>query len=314
SDRHRFHYPHRREDSEKPPPHLLARGLFDHVRAERHGDRAHGVRSFDGQRDGLVRPDRNDVGDVVEGRSAVPGDVEDPIARLEPPGRRAIADHRSDRIGLRGADEREESCENGDREDEIGQGTGQHNQKSLPYRAKLECFVAKLRWDLLEIRGIARGAHVADELHVAAERQPGDLPAGPLLVCPTSELMAEADRKGFRRDAEQTGHEVMAELVEEDERPERADEGDEHEPERRLREHQWQLSLINASAWDRVVRSISNTSSIVRGAGASPRWSASSTSAAISAKPSRPARKPATATSLAALSTTGAAPPASNAW
>ena len=38
----------------------------------------------------------------------------------------------------------------------------------------------------------------------------------------------------------------MAELVEEDERPERANERDQDQPEGRLRKHQWQLAFIMA--------------------------------------------------------------------
>ena len=90
----------------------------------------------------------------------------------------------------------------------------------------------------LGLAGHARRAHVADELHIAAERQPADLPAGAPLVGPAGDLAAEADRKALRPDAEPARDEIMAELVDEDERPERRQEGDEDEPDGRLGKHQ----------------------------------------------------------------------------
>ena len=54
---------------------------------------------------------------------------------------------------------------------------------------------------LLEVRRIARRGHVADELHIAAERQPGDLPPRALPVGPADQLAAEADREGLRRES-----------------------------------------------------------------------------------------------------------------
>ena len=92
--------------------------------------------------------------------------------------------------------------------------------------------------------GLLAGRHVADELHVAAEREPGDFPARALLIGPAEQLAAEADREHLGRNLEQTRDEIMAELVKEHERPQRADEGDQGQPERRLRKHQWQTAFI----------------------------------------------------------------------
>src|SRR6185312_7590068 len=162
--------------------------------------------------------------------------------------------------------------------------------------------------------GIARRAHVANEFDVAPERQPGDLPASALPVGPADQLASEADGKGLRRNAEQPPDEIVAELMEEDERSQRANERDEDQPERRVGKHQWQLSVISASTRERAARSTSITCSMDAGAGSSDCCSARSTHGAISAKRSRSARKAATATSFAALRTIGAAPPASSAW
>ena len=208
----------------------------------------------------------------------------------------------------------QEGGEDHDREQEIGHRAGQDDEEALPHRPQLEGPVAQFRRDMVEVAGIARRAHVADELHIAAERQPGDLPARALAVGPAEQLAAEADREDLRRDAEQAGDEIMAELVEEDERPERA-------ARRRpgsARAAAAEASVARppssrASTRERVARSISSTSSIESGSGKVRARSASSTIAAISRKPIRPARKAATATSLAALRTIGAAPPASSA-
>src|SRR5687767_14271572 len=100
--------------------------------------------------------------------------------------------------------------------------------------------------------GRARGIHVADKADIAAQRQPADLPARASAVGPPCDLAPEADREGLRADAEPAADEVMAELVEEDERPDRADERDQDEPQRRLLEHQWQRALISAAVASRV--------------------------------------------------------------
>ena len=115
--------------------------------------------------------------------------------------------------------------------------------------------------------GSLAGRHVADEFHIAAKRQPADLPPRALPVGPADDLAAEADREGLRRDAEQPRDQIMAKLVEEDERAERANEGHQHEPQGWIGQHrQGQLAVIMASARSRVTRSISRTSLIERGA------------------------------------------------
>ena len=42
----------------------------------------------------------------------------------------------------------------------------------------------------------ARGIHVADELHISAERDRRDLPAGAVAVIPPDQFRPETDREG----------------------------------------------------------------------------------------------------------------------
>ena len=78
--------------------------------------------------------------------------------------------------------------------------------------------------------GLAHRIHIADELHIAAERQPADLPSGAAPVCPAGDLPSEADRKFLGADPEQPRDPIMAELVKQHERADRAQEGDDNEP------------------------------------------------------------------------------------
>src|SRR5688572_4238944 len=105
----------------------------------------------------------------------------------------------------------------------------------------------------------------------------------------------------------------MAQLVDDDQRPDREQEGDDDEPERGLGKHQAAISLISPSANALASRSMSITSAMDWGAGTLIRLTASSTVRTMSRKPMRRARKAATATSLAALRTIGADPLASRA-
>src|SRR6476469_6066074 len=100
----------------------------------------------------------------------------------------------------------------------------------------------------------------------------------------------------------------MAKLVEEDERAERTNEREQDEPKRRMPNHQSQLAFKADSTCSRVMRSISSTCSIDCGLTVSARCSASSTISEISVNRTDPARKRATATSLAAFSTIGVDP------
>src|SRR5262249_35205047 len=154
--------------------------------------------------------------------------------------------------------------------------------------------------DSLEISRITRGAHVADEPDIPAEREPGDLPACSLAVCPANEFVAETDREGLRGNPEQSRDQIMAEFVEENERAQRADERDQDQPKGWMGKHcQEQFAfIIMARACSRVTRSISSTSPIERGASYFASASVRSASREISGKPISPSRKLATAISL----------------
>ena len=116
-------------------------------------------------------------------------------------------------------DQGEERREDEDREQEIGGWSGKDDEEALPDRPDLESPVAQLLGGMsLEVAGIARRGHVADELDIAAERQPADFPARALLVGPAEHFAPEADREGLGRNPEPARDEIMAKLVEEDER------------------------------------------------------------------------------------------------
>ena len=72
----------------------------------------------------------------------------------------------------------------------------------------------------------ARRVHVAGELDIAAERQPADLPARAAPVGPAGDLAAEADREDVGLHPEQAAGEIMAELVDEDQRPDHEQEAE----------------------------------------------------------------------------------------
>src|SRR3954447_17487129 len=130
----------------------------------------------------------------------------------------------------------------------------------------------------VEFGRIAGGSHIADELDVPAKRQPRDFPPCSLAVGPTDYLAAEPDRERLRRNTEQPGDEIMAELLKENERAEHANECDQDQPEGRLGKHvQLQLAFIMARTDSRVTRSTSSTSSIERGTSKFDSPSASST-------------------------------------
>ena len=61
----------------------------------------------------------------------------------------------------------------------------------------------------------ARGILVAEEFHVAAKRNGGDLPARAVAVVEAGELGAKADRKYQHPDAAPARHQEMAKLVKE---------------------------------------------------------------------------------------------------
>src|SRR4029079_1007028 len=270
------------------------------------------VTALQNDRRPLARPKHHEIGDILEARCVPVRNRKDAVARLKPGLLRdaAFGDTRDEIIRPRRADRREEGGENDDRQQKIRGWPGQHDEEALPDWAQGEGTITVLGRDRVLVDRAAYRAHVADEAHVTAQRQPADFPARALLVGPAGDFMAESDREGLGRTAQPARQQIVAELMKEDERAERTDECDQDKPQWRLRQHQCHSSVIDASTRVRVVRSISSTSAIDWGAARADSASACSTARAISGKRIRPLRKPSTATSFAALSTTGAAPPA----
>jgi len=132
--------------------------------------------------------------------------------------------------GARHPERREEDCEDHDREEEIGHRSGQHDQEALPHRFQVEASRAQLLGDAVLVGRDAGGILIADELDESAERQPADLPPSTASVGPADDLAAEAEREGLGADPERLADQIMAELMNEDERPDGADERDEDEP------------------------------------------------------------------------------------
>src|SRR6185312_11168410 len=124
--------------------------------------------------------------------------------------------------------------------------------------------------------------HVARELDIAAERQRRELPARAPPVGEAGDLAAEADRERIRLDPEQPPDEVVAEFVDDHQRPEDQQESDKPHPDRGgLKQGQMRSSM--AAARRRVARSRSKTSARSNGAGGKLPWSrACATNAQIS--------------------------------
>ena len=117
--------------------------------------------------------------------------------------------------GSRNVEGHEERRKDQDCEQEIGCRSSKNDQEALPHGPQLECLVAQMLRDAVELGRVARRGHVADELHIAAKRQPGDLPASPLTVGTAKDFVPEADRKCLGRDLEETRDEIVTELVRE---------------------------------------------------------------------------------------------------
>ena len=116
------------------------------------------------------------------------------------------------------AENAEDSGENDDGEQEIGNRAGRHDGRALGERLALEASLALLLGQLLERPAAAAGARdvlVVDELHVAAERDPRDLPPRAVPVGEADDLGPEADREGLDAHPAPARHEEMAELVDE---------------------------------------------------------------------------------------------------
>ena len=88
----------------------------------------------------LAWPQADGAVDILERIGLTPGDCDNPIAGLEPGfGCRAFLDNIADlRRGARNAVGGEERREYGDREQEVGERTGEDDEEALPRRARVE--------------------------------------------------------------------------------------------------------------------------------------------------------------------------------
>ena len=100
-------------------------------------------------------------------------------------------------------------------------GPGGDDHRALPERLRMEPVILATCHRLAPrvLVGHRGGVHVALELDVAAQRQRGELPARAAPVGKTRQLLAEADRERLGLHAEQPPGEVVAELVQRDQRP-----------------------------------------------------------------------------------------------
>src|SRR5690606_8972029 len=204
--------------------------------------------------------------------------------------------------------------EDQEREQEVHQHAGRDHQRPRGQRLGLELPRTRRRLCLHETHVGDRRARAvlvlaafdplhllhAGHLHVATERQPRDDVFG-LAPPEAPQLGAESDREARHRDVHGLGRHEVAELVDEDEDTEdddRREDRDQHRPATTSRA----MALARPSASSRAPRE-----SIGAGSCAS---STRSITSGMRRSGSSPSRKLATATSLAALTTAGAVPPA----
>src|SRR5690606_19345418 len=171
-----------------------------------------------------------------------------------------------------------EHREHGYCEQEIEQWAGKHRGRPLPYRLHVEGYAPlRLAQPFLRFRaGWAGGrVHVADEFHIAAERNRAKLPASAVAVVEAGNFRAEANREGGDAYAAQPADQIVAHLVDEDHHGE-------HEQERHERSEE--ESLCAGSKADNIVQirtSVALTRAIAVAAKPAKRWRIASLAGAI---------------------------------
>ena len=123
----------------------------------------------------------------------------------------------------------EDAGENHYGQKEIGHRPGHHNGRALGHRLKHETlrFLAFVHGGkALGVRH-ARRILVAEEFHIAAERDGGDFPARVVAVVKANDLRPKADGKHQNPHAAPARDQEMAELVEEHDQAEDEEKGDE---------------------------------------------------------------------------------------
>src|SRR6185369_91853 len=178
-----------------------------------------GAAPVDGDRQRFAGADADDALHVGETSDRLAVDRHDEVARLEAGDLCGAV--RLDGVDARGcgllAGDHEDTGENHDGEDEIGDGAGSDNRRARTNRLEHEAvalfFFGHGRGGV-EI-GRACRVVIAVELHVAAERHRGDLPAGAVAIIEAEQLGTEADREGEHLNAAPASYQEVAKLMKE---------------------------------------------------------------------------------------------------
>src|SRR5690242_16200183 len=208
---------HRAADAEHAEPLHVAEIVLQlaQLRGGSQRHRRAATLDFDGER--LAGADADDALHVAEAVDLAAVDRQHEVAGLKA-GRRRRA------VGLYGidpggggllADRHEDGGEDDDGEDEIGERSGHHHGRARgDFLAGKGQLALDLRHagDRLRVRR-ARLVVVAEELHIAAERDGRELPAGAVTVVEAGELRPKTDRKGQYFDAAPARHQEVAKLM-----------------------------------------------------------------------------------------------------
>jgi len=192
------------------------------LRADRDGEVTRRPLSFDSEDDLLVRPDDDGFHRRPPVGNRLAGDGHDPVpgANSRDVGRRAFG-HVGDDGGIGQADppfhaDIEEPRQDRHRQHEVHGGAGEENGEPFP------------AGPVLEFGGVVAPVtgRVSRHLDVAAEGQEADRPLG--IPDPSAvDVRREADRKRLDPHADETRHQVVAELVHDDEGSHHEHEGNE---------------------------------------------------------------------------------------
>ena len=189
--------------------------------------------------DGFTRANRGGTEQICKSRRWPARQRDDFIAGLDTGfGRGRVGFNRADDVRGWRPNQGEEESENENGQQKVGGWTGKDDEETLPDGTGLENTVAQMLGNVLEVSRIAGRRHVPKEAHITAKRQPSDFPPGSLLVSPAEHFTPEADRESLGGNPEPARNQIVAEFVEEHDRPQSADECDEDKPEWSLRKRQ----------------------------------------------------------------------------
>src|SRR6185312_4848530 len=185
--------------------------------------------------DGVAGAARHQALDVGEAVDLLAIDADEAVARLDAGLLGGAAGGHLDhhRLGYVAAIGREKHGENSDGQQEVEQRAGKHRRRALPHRLRMKGYLALGLAQLIDafrIGGTGGDVHVADEFHVAAQRNGAEFPARAVPVVETDEFGAETDRERLNPDAAPAPDQIVAHFMDEH------DYG-QHEQERHQRAH-----------------------------------------------------------------------------